>query len=556
MRNLVAISMLLLSVGGTGLTMAADRLTIGSKAPSLDVEHWLTDKEPITNFENGKVYVVEFWATWCGPCVASMPHLRDLQQQHGQDVCVIGVSDEELGTVETFLEREVEGTTFKEITGAYWLATDPDGSVEQDYMRAADQHGIPTAFLIGKNGESEWIGHPQRIDEPVAKVLNDTWDREAFVRDHREEQKVRREMQRVLAMAKAERFTDALAALDAMLGETQAPEIRKSVEALKQRVEREAREHLDGPQKVPADRSRSPRFDLQSLAIGDRITIPLTGRKTGPIWGDAVYTLDSDPGTAAVHAGLVRDGETKTVAVWVVPSPIAYSEASRNGVQSRKWGPYKAAFVMQLAAPLAKVAGERKRAEEVQPSGEEVFTLSDEALLRLNFQPDAKQTARIVDRRDVPGPGVEFDIEFKGNVDANCTGQWVYRAEENGDNTDTVLSDDLSAFKAFGLEFELLGVDGKRPAAFEAPLIAGAFINGYRPEVINTNDKPKATSITRSAQKKLRQLGFVVNLPGWWYKSDQTRNPWPQEGCVVTIRVAAATAAVPLPLATERRSQR
>jgi hypothetical protein len=47
----------------------------------------------------------------------------------------------------------------------------------------------------------------------------------------------------------------------------------------------------------------------------------------------------------------------------------------------------------------------------------------------------------------------------------------------------------------------------------------------------------------------------VINLPGWWYKSDQTKNPWPQEGCVVTIRVAAAAAAVPLPLANERRSQ-
>jgi len=46
-------------------------LTIGSKAPSIDVEHWVSDGngkfKPVTEFEADKVYVVEFWATWCGP---------------------------------------------------------------------------------------------------------------------------------------------------------------------------------------------------------------------------------------------------------------------------------------------------------------------------------------------------------------------------------------------------------------------------------------------------------------------------------------------------------
>lgn len=152
-RKIIGAAMLLASTAAC--TFAADRLTIGSAAPPIDIEHWLTDKEPITEFEAGKVYVIEFWATWCGPCVASMPHLRQLQDRHSEKVTVISVSDEVPATIEEFLERKQGETTYRDITSSYWLATDPDGSVKQDYMRAADQHGIPTAFLVGKSGEIE-----------------------------------------------------------------------------------------------------------------------------------------------------------------------------------------------------------------------------------------------------------------------------------------------------------------------------------------------------------------------------------------------------------------
>ena len=46
-------------------------------------------------------------------------------------------------------------------------------------MRAAGQSGIPTAFIVGKTGQVEWIGHPMTMDEPLAQVVAGDWDRAA-----------------------------------------------------------------------------------------------------------------------------------------------------------------------------------------------------------------------------------------------------------------------------------------------------------------------------------------------------------------------------------------
>ena len=90
-------------VAGTFTAETPGILTIGSAAPELDIEHWVHNGEsrlqPVTSFVEGKVYVVEFWATWCGPCIYSIPHLSQLQRQYAdQGVTLISISDEPLET--------------------------------------------------------------------------------------------------------------------------------------------------------------------------------------------------------------------------------------------------------------------------------------------------------------------------------------------------------------------------------------------------------------------------------------------------------------------------
>lgn len=223
--------------------LAAPALTIGSPAPPIDVEHWLSDGQgkfaPVKEFEPGKVYVVEFWATWCGPCVASMPHLAQLQTEYrDQGVQVVSVSDEPLETVTEFLAKPVRGATpaeaaegeepqiatYAELTSAYCLTTDPDRSVHVDYMEAAAQRGIPTAFLVGKTGAVEWIGHPMQMDEPLAKVVNDQWDREEYAAGFLREQQRAALQQRLMQIVAAGAREAQAEAGDATTGAQMWPE--------------------------------------------------------------------------------------------------------------------------------------------------------------------------------------------------------------------------------------------------------------------------------------------------------------------------------------------
>ncbi|MBL8763084.1 MAG: redoxin family protein [Phycisphaerae bacterium] len=160
-----------------------EKLAIGDVAPPLFIEQWVKGG-PIESFEPGKVYVVEFWATWCPPCRASIPHLTKLQREfEDRGVRLIGVSSSEtkgLDDVVPFVERMGDAM-------AYAVAWDRDGKTSSAWMEASGQLGIPTAFVVNAEGRLVWIGHP--LDR-LGKVLQEVLDGRLTVR---------------VAMARAER---------------------------------------------------------------------------------------------------------------------------------------------------------------------------------------------------------------------------------------------------------------------------------------------------------------------------------------------------------------
>lgn len=220
------------TIGSLGsVAQAEQKLSIGSAAPALNIEHWMSDGQgkfkPVTKFEDGKVYVVEFWATWCGPCVMSMPHLAQLQKDYAdKGVQIISISDEDKETVTEFLDQEIPADdeseekakdapkTYRELTAAYSLTTDPDQSSHQDYMAAAEQNGIPCAFIVGKDQKIEWIGHPMEMDEPLTQVVEGKWDREAFIAKFNIEKEIRQSFGKIQRSLQANKPDEALTQID------------------------------------------------------------------------------------------------------------------------------------------------------------------------------------------------------------------------------------------------------------------------------------------------------------------------------------------------------
>ncbi|CAN5580712.1 hypothetical protein BH11ARM2_BH11ARM2_38810 [soil metagenome] len=164
-----------------GAAKAADELTVGMKAPELKVAKWVKG-DPITSFEPGKVYVVEFWATWCGPCKVSIPHLSEMAQKYKDRVSFTGVSIWETKKEDYDTKVPAFVQTMGDKMG-YNVATDDDtpGTMAKTWMAAAGENGIPSAFVVDQQGQIAWIGHPMsNLDEVLDKVLAGTWDSKAF----------------------------------------------------------------------------------------------------------------------------------------------------------------------------------------------------------------------------------------------------------------------------------------------------------------------------------------------------------------------------------------
>src|SRR5688572_11807205 len=154
-------------------------LKIGDKAPALSVAKWIKGT-PIKAFAPGEVYVVEFWATWCGPCKTSIPHLTELQKKYAGKVKFTGVSvwEEREPQNEEYFKKVEDFVTEWGEKMAYNVAVDGKaGTMSKTWMEAAGQGGIPSAFIVNQEGKIAWIGHPMAdLDKVLAQVVDGKFD--------------------------------------------------------------------------------------------------------------------------------------------------------------------------------------------------------------------------------------------------------------------------------------------------------------------------------------------------------------------------------------------
>lgn len=166
-----------LAAAVSGFAAEVPRLKVGDPAPALTPGKWIQG-EPVTSFARDKAYVVEFWATWCGPCKKSIPELNELHLKYkDKGLVIIGQS--------VWEEDDTDVPKFVKQMGrqmSYRVATDDKSKVEKGamalaWMEAAGQNGIPTAFVVSKQGSIAWIGSPFALKEKLLEdVLAGTYD--------------------------------------------------------------------------------------------------------------------------------------------------------------------------------------------------------------------------------------------------------------------------------------------------------------------------------------------------------------------------------------------
>ena len=146
---------------------------VGDPAAPLTIKEWVKGKA--VDVKDGKnLYVVEFWATWCGPCRVSIPHLTEVQKKFkDKGVVVIGISDETTDKVKPFVEQQAEKMD-------YLVAIDDEHKSNKGYMQAYGQNGIPHSFIVNKDGKMIWHGHPMAgLDQAIEDILSGKYDLKA-----------------------------------------------------------------------------------------------------------------------------------------------------------------------------------------------------------------------------------------------------------------------------------------------------------------------------------------------------------------------------------------
>lgn len=163
-------------------------LLAGDPAPPLAVSAWMKG-DPVPRFEPGRVYLLDFWATWCGPCVAGFPHLSEIQAGHRDRVTVIAVDVLELRpqSVPAFVEKQGEKMAFTVAADSIPAGKEANtGLAFMGWLYDSGTEAIPAEFIVDGTGRVAWIGSSSDADSVLEAVIAGTWDTDAFATAFRE----------------------------------------------------------------------------------------------------------------------------------------------------------------------------------------------------------------------------------------------------------------------------------------------------------------------------------------------------------------------------------
>lgn len=205
-------------------------LHIGDRAPALKYSKWIKGT-PVPSFKGDQLYVLEFWSTWCHPCIEAMPHLTQLQKKHKGKISIIGVGiwetakagepyESTLPRVERFVARNSANMDFSVI------ADNNDKFMATNWHKAAGLNGIPATFII-QNEKIVWIGGPTELDSTLELIMTGRYNMQEYIQSRKkaiEDFHITRAKNEVLMRPvnealKAKKYEEALTLIDKLIAE-------------------------------------------------------------------------------------------------------------------------------------------------------------------------------------------------------------------------------------------------------------------------------------------------------------------------------------------------
>lgn len=147
-------------------------LQVGDAAPQLNVDQWFKGA-PVKGYSRRNIYVIEFWATWCSPCLKAMPHLNELASQYAKDglvvVALTNADDSNTSeAVKKFVQEKGKSYNFR------FAFSDKDVNY-RSFMEASGQQGIPCSFVVDREGKIAFIGLPHDLDYVLERMVKGKW---------------------------------------------------------------------------------------------------------------------------------------------------------------------------------------------------------------------------------------------------------------------------------------------------------------------------------------------------------------------------------------------
>jgi uncharacterized protein (TIGR03435 family) len=164
MKNIILL--IIITLLGSNVASSQNELVVGKMAPNINITDYIFNTPSDKNFKN-KFILLEFWATWCGPCLEEVPSLNKFQEKFKskKDFVFISITNEKPDKVLRTLKR----IPFNSI-----VVSDQSGKTFKNFIEDKDgSYSIPKTILIDNKGIVKWIGSPYDLNDLILdKFIN------------------------------------------------------------------------------------------------------------------------------------------------------------------------------------------------------------------------------------------------------------------------------------------------------------------------------------------------------------------------------------------------